>query len=186
MLFRAPACAGVFNLTQFVDYQSWAIGMEPEVTITAGGGFATNFKFTYGIAPLSNFQAGVGFGTGARGFRIGGTYTFDFIPDIKGQIGAGIAIQGYYYKLAGSSGQTETTAIPYIHNIFKTKGGTSFDPYIALPLGLAFFDGTYRSIMQLVMGSYFPTSDHFGFNAEFGVTLKDTDSYLAGGVTYRD
>jgi hypothetical protein len=180
------AQAGVFNLHQFVDYESWAFGLEPETTLTSGGGFATNFKFTYGITPLSNFQVGVGFGGGARGFRLGGAYTFDFIPDLDGQIGFGLAVQGYYYKLRGGLAQTETTLLPYIHNSYRTGEGATFDPYVGLPFGMAFLDGTYRTIVQLAVGTYFQTSDHFGVNAELGLNVKDTDSYLSFGVTYRD
>jgi hypothetical protein len=184
--FSRSAQAGVFNLPQFVEFQSWAVGMEPEVTLTSGGGFATNFKFTYGITPLNNIQAIVGFGSGARGFRVGGAYTFDFIPDLEGQIGFGVYLQGVYYKLRGAVSSTEVTLTPYIHNAFETSSGTSFDPYIALPVGIDFILGTYNTIAQLVLGSYFPTSQHFGFNAELGLNLNQTDSYIAVGVTYRD
>ncbi|MBS1958976.1 MAG: hypothetical protein JST80_05845 [Bdellovibrionales bacterium] len=186
VLSSKQAEAGFFNLEEFVDYQSWAVGMEPEITLNQGGGFATNFKFTYGITPLSNFQAGIGFGGGARGFRIGGAYTFDFIPDLDGQIGAGLALTGYYYKLRSAIGETEFSIAPYIHNAFQTRGGVDFDPYISLPLGMAFSSGTYVTTFQLVMGSYFPTSQHFGVNAELGVQLKDSSSYISFGMTYRD
>lgn len=181
-----PATAGVFNIPQFVEHESWAFGLEPETTLTGGGGFATNFKFTYGITPLSNLQIGAGFGGGARGFRAGGAYTFDFIPDLDGQIGFGVAFQGYYYKLRSNLAQTEFTAVPYLHNGYNTEAGTHFAPYVALPIGIAFLDGTYRSIMQLALGSYFNTSEHFAINAELGLNLSNTDSYLGFGVTYRD
>ena len=129
---------------------------------------------------------GVGFGSGSRGFRIGGTYTFDFIPDLDGQIGFGVALQGYYYKLKGSVGQTEATLYPYLHNLFEGSSGVDYDPYVALPFGMAFYNGNYRTILQLVIGNYFKTSDHFGFNLELGMNLKDTDTYIATGITYRD
>jgi hypothetical protein len=162
------------------------VGLEPEATLTSGGGFATNFKFTYGITPLSNFQATVGFGSGARGFRIGGAYSFDFIPDLDGQIGFGIYLQGLYYKLRSSISSTEVTITPYIHNRFESSSGTDFDPYLALPVGMAFISSNYETIVQLVVGSYWPMSQHIGVNLEVGLNLKDTDSYMAGGITYRD
>ena len=180
------AQAGVFNLTQFVDYQSWAVGMEPEITFTDGGGFATNFKFTYGITPLNNIQATVGFGSGARQFRIGGAYSFDVVPDLDGQIGFGFYLQGLYYKRRAAIGNTEVTLTPYIHNAFQSAGGTDFDPYLAVPFGMSFMSGTYTTVVQLAVGSYFPLSQHFGFNVEAGFSLKDTDSYVSFGATYRD
>src|SRR5262245_14438585 len=95
------AQAGVFTLTQFVEPTEWSLGIEPEVTLSGTSGFAVNSKFTYGLSDLSNIQFGIGPGSGERKFRIGGAYTLDFIPDLEGQLGTGIAIQGYFYKLRG-------------------------------------------------------------------------------------
>ncbi|MBC7397773.1 MAG: hypothetical protein H7333_10055, partial [Bdellovibrionales bacterium] len=72
------AQAGVFNIPEFVEYKSWAIGLEPEITLSAGpetqsSGIGINVKFTYGITPLSNLQLGLGEGSGSKGFRAGGT-----------------------------------------------------------------------------------------------------------------
>ena len=180
------AKAGVFNIPEFVEQKSWSVGLEPEATFTSGGSFSNNVKFTYGIGPISNLQLGLGTGTGSRGFRGGATYTFDFIPDLENQIGAGVAFQMYHYKLQASVGQTEMTLYPYVHNQFGNSGNTSIDPYVALPFGLALNDGVYRTVSQLVFGSYFQTSKNFGVNAELGMNLKGTDTYLSGGITYRD
>ena len=186
-----PAHAGVFNIPNFVEYKSWAVGMEAELTLSTFGntsstGISDTVKFTYGITPLSNLQVGMGIGSGSKGFRLGGTYTFDFIPDLEGQIGAGLALQGYYYKLKGAYGQTEATLYPYVHKLFKTEGGQSYDPFVAMPWGEAFYNGTYRTVWQLVFGTQVKTSDHFGLTGEMGLNLKDTDTYLSGGITYRD
>jgi hypothetical protein len=178
--------AGVFNIPEFVDYKKWAVGLEPQLTMTPDTGMAATLKFTYGLTPLSDLQVGIGGGGGDKEFRLGGTYTFDVIPDIEGQIGAGIALQGYVYHLNTGGSLTELTAIPYIHNTFRTVRGQNFDPYLALPGGLSFNDGMYRSIFQIVGGTYFKYSENIGYNAEIGINLKDTDSYLAVGVTYRN
>lgn len=184
--FSNKAEAGVFNIPQFVEQSSWSVGLEPEATFSGGGSFSNTLKFTYGIADLSNLQIGLGTGTGTRGFRGGATYTFDFIPDLDGQIGAGVAFQMYHYKMQASVGETQMLLYPYLHNQFGNTGNTGMDPYVALPFGMALRDGTYRTISQLVVGSYFQTSRNFGFNAELGINLKGTDTYLAGGITYRD
>jgi hypothetical protein len=180
------AQAGVFNIPEFVEQSSWSVGLEPEATFSGGGSFSNTVKFTYGIGSLSNLQLGLGTGTGTRGFRGGATYTFDFIPDLDGQIGAGVAFQMYHYKLKASVGQTEMTVYPYIHNQFSSSGHSGMDPYVALPFGLALTDGTYRTVSQLVVGSYFQTSKNFGINAELGMNLKGSDTYLSGGISYRD
>jgi hypothetical protein len=190
-LFSPRAQAGVFNIPEFVEYKSWAIGVEPEVTLssqpnTSSDGIGINLKFTYGILPISNLQVGVGTGSGSRGFRLGGTYTFDILPDLENQLGAGIAFQGYYYKLKGELGQTELTLYPYLHHTIKGTEGFDYDPYIALPIGEAFYNSTYRTIVQVVLGTYLKTSQYFGINGELGINLKDTDTYLSFGVTYRN
>ena len=182
----ASAQAGVFNIPQFVEESSWSVGLEPEATFSGGGSFSNTLKFTYGIGSLSNLQIGLGTGTGTRGFRGGMTYTFDFIPDLDGQIGAGIALQLYHYKLQASMGETQMMFYPYIHNQFGNTGTSGIDPYIALPYGLALTNGQYRTAAQLVFGAYFQTSRNFGWNAEVGVNMKGLDSYVSGGITYRD
>lgn len=186
LILIQPARAGVFNIPQFVEPSSWSVGLEPEATFSEGGSFSNTLKFTYGIASLSNLQVGLGAGTGTRGFRGGATYTFDVIPDLEGQIGAGIAFQMYYYKLRSSIGQTEMTVYPYAHNQFSNSSVTSLDPYVALPFGLALSGGKYRTIAQFVAGTFIQSSANFGFNAEMGLNLGGSDTYVSGGITYRD
>jgi len=186
----AGARASVFTLPQFVEHKSWAIGFEPEATLetsNAGGGagVAMNTKFTYGITPLSNLQIGIGPGSGEKSFRFGGAWTFDFIPDLQGQIGAGLAAQAYYFNLRSGAGKLEVQAFPYLHKMFSGNG-VSFDPYIGMPYGVSFVSGSAYGIWQLALGNYFRTSDHLGYNSELGLNLKNSDTYLAFGVTYRD
>ncbi len=188
--FFSSANAGVFNIPQFVEYKSWALGFEPEATLSttsaaSGTGVALNAKFTYGINPLSNLQIGFGPGSGNKGFRIGGAYSFDFIPDLAGQLGAGIAAQAYYFNLRNASGKIDTTAYPYIHKMFTSASGIKFDPFIAMPFGLS-FASEIHSIWQLAMGSYVKTSEHVGVVGELGLNLGNTDTYLSFGVTYKD
>ncbi len=183
--------ASVFTIPQFVEYKSWAVGLEPEATLSSsargsGQGVAFNAKFTYGITPLSNLQIGVGPGSGNRTFRFGGTYSFDFIPDLSGQIGAGLAAQAYYFNLRDSSGRTEILAYPYVHKRFTSSSGLEFDPFIAIPYGIGFANGSYDSLWQLAFGSYFKTSEHIGLNTELGLSLKNADTYLCLGISYRD
>ncbi|MBU6153544.1 MAG: hypothetical protein KGP28_04510 [Bdellovibrionales bacterium] len=183
--------ASVFTIPQFVEYKSWAVGIEPEATLSSsargsGQGVAFNAKFTYGISPLSNLQIGLGPGSGNRTFRFGGTYSFDFIPDLSGQVGAGLATQAYYFNLRDQSGRTEILAYPYVHKRFTSSSGLEFDPFIAMPYGLAFVNGNYDSLWQLALGSFFKTSEHIGLNTELGLGLKNADTYLCFGISYQD
>ncbi|NDF15544.1 hypothetical protein EB061_09510 [bacterium] len=190
LLAGPSAQATVFTIPQFVEHKSWAIGFEPEATLStaspSGTGVAFNTKFTYGLSPISNLQVGIGPGSGEKNFRLGGTYSIDWIPDLPGQIGAGGAIQAYYYNLRSSTAKTEFLAYPYLHKNFATSKGFDLDPFLALPFGMSFTQGQYFWTAQLAMGSYLRTSEHIGLNGELGLNLQKTDSYLAFGVTYRD
>ena len=182
------ANAGVFTLTQFVEQHNWSLGLEPEVTLTNDSGFAVDAKFTYGITSLSNLQFGMGPGSGRRQFRIGGAYTLDFIPDLDGQVGTGIALQGYVYKLRYGVTSTELTLVPYVHKSFDVGNGTSVDPYFSLPLGMSLANGEYKGITQAVFGSFFKLTPNFSYSLELGLNLVHSnpysDSYIAGGIIY--
>jgi hypothetical protein len=190
LLLAPTGRASVFTLPQFIEHKSWAIGFEPEATLetthkAGGAGVAITTKFTYGMTPLSNLQIGIGSGSGEKSFRIGGAYTFDFIPDLQGQIGAGLGVQSYYFNLRSGSGKLDTQIFPYLHKRFPGSG-ISFDPYIAMPYGVSFVSGSALAIWQLALGTYFKTSEHLGYNTELGLNLKNSDTYLAFGVTYQD
>src|SRR4051812_30956228 len=85
LVFPALATAGVFDMPQFVAPGEFAIGLEPEITLSDGAGLATNLRYTHGVSDLSNASAIIGTGGGLRQFRVGGNYTFDFFPDIEKQ-----------------------------------------------------------------------------------------------------
>ena len=191
VLGAAPlAQAGVFNIPEFVDFKSWAVGIEPEITFKTseggGGGFGSNAKFTYGLTPLSNLQVLIGTGSGSRGFRVGGTYSFDFIPDLPGQVGFGVAAQGMYLKLGDATARTEGLLYPYLHKSFALSNGLVLDPYLASPFGMAFHDGTYRTVVQAVVGTAVRTNEHVRVIFETGFNVKDYDSVLSFGMSYRD
>lgn len=183
LIFSKPTHAGIFNLTQFVDYKNWNVGIEPELTLNNGSGFATNVKFTYGINDLSNLQAGVGTGSGAREFRLGGAYTLDIIPDLDGQVGFGLGAQAYYYRVRHNLAQTNIQVFPYLHNAFQFSTQT-VDPYISMPVGLALVNGNYLTTLQVATGVFFKISNHLGYNLELGINAKNSDNSLSGGVTY--
>src|SRR5579885_2845546 len=132
--------AGVFNTPQFVQPGEFALGFEPELTFTNGGGLAGNVRYTQGLSDLNNLNVIIGTGGGPRRFRVGGNVTFDFFPDIDKQPGIGLAVQGLYYRLHINdvdSGQFELTGIPYIHKAFLSNG-YEIQPYFALPFGMSF------------------------------------------------
>jgi hypothetical protein len=178
--------AGVFNMPRFVDIGNNAIGFEPEVVTSNGGGLGANLRYTQGVSELNNAFALVGTGTNVRGFRIGGGMTFDFIPDVDSQPGIGVGLQGIYYRYKYSVGKLETSVVPYIHKQFSNGKGSSIEPFFSLPFGPAFRSGSYDWISQVVLGAIFH-EDHSAIRyiGEVGVNVNKTESYFSGGVLYQ-
>ncbi len=182
----SSATAGVFNIPRFVEPGKNAVGFEPEVVLTNGGGAGANLHYTQGITALNNIHAVLGTGGGQRRFRMGGAATFDFFPDVDDQPGMGIATQAIYYKYQNDYGQLEVTAIPYFHKAFFNGQGNQVEPFLALPFGPAFHAGEYHWQSQLVFGAGFHREKtNLHFIAEVGVNLGKTDSYVSGGILYQ-
>ncbi len=178
-----PAHAGVFNIPKFVAPGSFAIGLEPELNLESNDtGLALNIKYTHGINDLINFGATVGFGGGVRKFRVGGVAVFDFFPDDGNQPGMGIATQFIHYSLS-TENSFETTIIPYLHKNFRS-GESEFNPYFAIPFGVAFRGSGNPGLVSTAVGCSFKTSEHLFFLLELGVAVNNTNTYFSGGVIY--
>jgi len=181
-----PSQAGVFNLPHFVEPGKNAVGFEPEVVLTNGGGLAANVRYTQGVTELNNFHAILGTGTGQRKFRIGGALTFDFFPDVDDQPGIGIATQAIYYRYKAGFGQLEVTAIPYLHKAFSNGQGNQVEPFLAVPIGPAFVSSKYHWQTQVVLGAFFRQDNaHIQYVGEVGVNVNKTESYISGGILYQ-
>ena len=182
--FAPQAEAGVFNLPYFLVPGRSSLGLEPELVLSNGAGLGFNAKYTYGLNDLNNVTAIVGTGTGPRRFRVGGNMTFDFFPDVEGQPGIGIAAQGVYYRLP-VDGRFELTGIPYLHKNFITAGN-EVDPFLAIPLGMGFSNGTYQVISNVVVGTIFknPAIANVRFSLELGINVNHSESYISGGAIF--
>lgn len=182
-LSLSQAHAGVFNLPHFVTPGEFAIGVEPEFILSSGAGTGINTRYTHGISDMNNLSAILGTGSGPRQFRIGGAFTFDFFPDLAHQPGLGLALQGLFVQYAAASG-VETTAIPYIHKLFRTEVGFNIEPFLAIPIGLSLSQGMYQTISSAVVGCLFEHSEHFRTSMELGINLSNTNTYISAGVIY--
>jgi hypothetical protein len=184
VLVISPAFAGTFSTPHAVPTGEHAVGVEPEIYLTSGAGVGSNLRYTYGLSDLNNLNFILGTGTGPRRFRFGGNMTFDFFPDVEGQPGIGVALQGLYYRLA-DRGQLEVQVIPYLHKAFLTgKSDSEIEPYFSVPFGLGFSDGSYRSVTSLVIGSMFKGSEKVRTILELGIAVNNTETYLSAGVVY--
>lgn len=199
--YSSASFAGFANTASFVQADRFAIGIEPELTLSNGAGVGGTLRYTHGLNDLSNASLLVGAGSGVRKFRIGSMLTFDFFPDTESQPGIGLALQAMYYRMGypknsvssnavtapdGSEptfGRLELTPMPYVHKTFGS-GGTEFEPYLSFPFGWAFTNGQYENMSQLVLGSLFKAGEHVRYTLELGVAVNHTESYFSTGVMY--
>jgi hypothetical protein len=194
-LVGTQASAGIFNTVHFVDPGKIAIGVEPEFTLSDGAGLGFNGKFTEGVSDLLNIAEIVGTGGGPRQFRIGFDADFDFFPDVDRQPGIGLLMRTIYYRIPDSligiddnenTGRLELTAVPYLHKAFAKGSGDAketVDPFIAVPVGLAFTSGHYHGTSQLVIGSLFQSNEKIAYSMELGINMNNTETYISGGIT---
>ena len=187
--FLAPSAqAGLFNTVRFTPAGQFQLGIEPELQLSDGSGVGANVRYNQGLSELNNVNLLIGTGGGSRGFRFGGNFTFDFFPDIAGQPGIGLAVQGIYYRIGvagiSSVGQLDLSAIPYIHKTIALQGKDEIEPYFAIPFGAAFSGGQYTGTTTLVVGTMFKNVDRIRYNLELGIGLSSSPTYVSGGVIF--
>ncbi len=198
-LSARPAHAGVFNTSRFVEPDSFAVGLEPEMDFSDPVGMSGNLKVTQGTSEMTNVSIFGGTGSGSRQFRAGLGMSFDPFPDSENQPGIGIAAQAVYYRtydrlaavggLAGpmsssSRGQFDLIATPFLHKTFVRKG-SEISPFLALPIGLTFDRGESKRVTTLSFGALFgKPSSKLRFVTEFGIAVSNSKSYFGGGIAY--
>lgn len=182
------AQAAVMMYPQFVNPGSNAIGIEPEVVFTNGGGIGATVKYQHGISELSNLYLDLGTGTGVRRFRLGAGMSFDFFPDVDRQPGIGIMLGTHYYRYNISDisfGQMTIEGSPYIHKTFKDAEGREVEPYFSLPLAMQFRDSQYNIGVSSAFGAMFrERSGGTAYAIELGVNIQNSETYLSGGVVF--
>ena len=179
----AQASSSLTTLPRFIEPTHWAVGFEPELAFSQNASLAGVAKFTYGLSDWNNAQLFLGNGVGDRGFRAGTQLTADIFPDYDGQPGIGFGGSVTYSRQA-SLGELALSAYPYLHKSLSLKGANEIEPYLALPVGITFVDGKYLRTSQLILGALFQNTRHFRYSFEIGMAINNTDSFLAGGVTY--
>ena len=173
-------------MTRYVAPGQQTAGIEPEVTMSDGGGFATNLRYQYGLNQLTNLFGTAGMGGGYRQFRVGGGGTFDLFPDLDSQPGIGLGTQAFYYRYRGSRGQLEVTAFPYIHKTFVNQGGIEIEPFLALPLGPRINSNDTFWGFQMALGAMVrpDAKSKYNFIGEVGFDISKTENYVSGGVSF--
>lgn len=181
-LLVSEAHAGVFSAPRFVLPGQFSVGLEPELVFLDGAGVGLNIKYTHGIAEMADVIGIIGTGSSPRRFRVGSGFTLDIFPDIEGQPGIGLGGQGVYYRY-NDHGQFDLTVFPYLHKTFQA-GETAFEPYLSVPIGLAFYAGRYYELASVAVGSIFDMNAHVSYVFEIGVSITNTTSYVSGGLVY--
>lgn len=179
-----PAHAvGVFSTSQYVEPGSFAIGVEPVVTLAEQSGAAFDLRYTHGLSDLLNASAIAGFGQAPLQFRLGGQLAADIFPDAAGQPGLGLAGQAMYYNTPhGALG--EFLAIPYLHKTF-VSGAKEYSPFVAFPIGwTASSPEGMQGTATLAIGSLFKLGENFRYVAELGVAVHRSMTYVSGGLVY--
>jgi hypothetical protein len=178
------AFAGVFDLPSFIEEGQWSVGAEAEAAVSGGTGLGVNFKPRYGVNDLLDIQGLIGTGTGARKFRIGFTADFEWFPDYESQPGLATPLFIEYYRI-DEDGLLSFGAKPMIYKTFQADG-SEFTPFVALPVGWNLRNSNAPLFVQMALGSLFKPhgTDHFKFSFEGGFDIKDSYSYISGGVTY--
>jgi hypothetical protein len=185
--FATFAHAGVSSSIQYVEPKRFSVGVEPEIVFSAPAGVAGNLRYMQGLNEMTNLGLVLGTGGGTRGFRLGATAAFEFFPDLESQPGIGLTLEPLYVRAIArdgtASGRLELKVTPYLRKAFQT-GTFRFEPYLAVPFGMALQDSLYKGISSFVVGSQFPTSDKVKFNTELGMAINNTESYFSGGVAF--
>ncbi len=176
-----PSHAAVFFTPRFVQPDRFAVGGEFELTMTRNAGLGFTGKFTQGVNDLVNISGIVGVSSAGRAFRGGAQGLFDFFPDVDDQPGIGLAIQALYATVLGT-GTFEASLIPYIHKVFQSKSAR-FEPYLALPLGVSFGNGS-SGMFGVSVGNLFWSTKSLAFTLEFVAGIQSMDTTLSGGIAY--
>jgi len=180
------AHAGVFDLPNFNDPGQWSLGAEADIVLTKGTGAAFNFKPKYGINDLMNLQVMLGTGVGDRKFRMGSTLQLEWFPDFEKQPGIATPVFIEYYRIQDDALVSFGTK-PMIYKTFAgLEDAQFFTPFLAFPLGWNLRDSNAVFFSQIAFGTMFklPKNDHFKLTVEAGFELKDSYTYISGGMTY--
>lgn len=173
---------GVFSTSQYIEPGSFAIGVEPVVSLAERSGAAVDLRYTHGLNELFNASAIAGFGQAPRGFRLGGQLTADIFPDDGSQPGVGVGGRAMYFN-THLGGSWETVAIPYVHKTFAS-GDKEYSPFVAFPIGWASGPEGWHGTATLSVGSLFKLGENFRYVAEFGINVHRSMSYVSGGLVY--
>jgi len=176
--------AGIFTLTHYQEVGAYSLGVEPEFTLTNGGGAAANLKYQYGLASLANMQLTLGSGVGRSHFRLGTAFTYDIIPDIEDQPGLGLLVTGTYYRY-NYFGQFEVVGGPFAHKVFRNGKGNEVEPFVAIPLGPVFRASDYHWQAQVALGAMFrEEKSKLTYVVEGDMNLNQAETVISGGVSY--
>ncbi len=184
--------ASVSAYPHFVEPGRFAIGVEPELTFSEGGGASLTARYSQGLTELNHLAVMIGTGDGPQQFRVGSGLSFDFFPDQNQQPGVGVAVQGMLIQVptpgraeesSSRSARGEFLAIPYVHKTVPT-GKYEMEPYFSMPIGFSVLEGKAQLQSSIVLGSYFRILESLRSSFELGVAINHANSYFSGGLTY--
>jgi hypothetical protein len=184
MLVGAPAMA-LFSTVDTADNLApgqYSMGLEPQLIFDQFAGLNAIAHFDMGV----NESSGLKFlaGSGSTAFQAGGFYKLVPIPDYKNQPGIGF-FAGVLYANKDTNSSLHLRVHPLISKQFQTETSGNFTPYVAIPFGVSFWNGTTTYPVQLAVGTRWlpPAMKHTNFLFEAGFNLSNAFNYISAMIS---
>lgn len=158
----------------------YRVGVTPQFIVDPDSDFNLSAYADMGFNRDFNLRAVLGFGDN---FHTGIFANYVPVPDVEGQPAIGVLGGVMIARPGADLTEVSFRAHPFASKKFETEIGV-FDAYGALPIGLRFLDGDTDLPAQLTFGTNWLTYNfqNVMFNAELGIDVSESFSYIAIGV----
>lgn len=187
MGFSQPAAAGlgtsIMQTAPVIAPETYEIKLQNDIIFSDGGGVTISPHLRTGL--VEHFlDLDVFFGTGKRGFQVGGLVKYNLLPDLQEQMGLSFLGGLSYIKDEGLSYGLLSFGILTSKEL-QTDFGT-IAPYAALQPEVLFRSDLGTFAIGLAAGAFWKVTDTspWSFYSEFGISLKDSLFYLGLGVSH--
>jgi hypothetical protein len=159
----------------------YKIGAEPQYRTSDGTGF--NFSGFFDRSFSESLSARATLGTGDTDFSAGGSLKWVPFPDFDRQPAVGGKVGAYLWR-EGSDSFTTLRFEPLVSKKFETGIG-QLVPYASLPIMFNSGNNFNKTSLQVAAGAelYHPEADNMTFGVEFGLSAKDSFSYISAFAT---
>ena len=185
-LTSLSAHAAIFDAADYLEPNHHAVGIFGEALLSNPTSSGMEGRFRAGISDGFNATGLIGFGSGNRGFRLGGEASYNLIPDTHNAVGVtGLAGIQYLHRLGYGSVQTKLA--PLVNLKIDGLEGNPASIYFGLPLYFEIHQSTVTTSSQLAVGGNFDLSHHKDWYmiTEGGISMSKSESYILLGFGLR-